>query len=127
MQWYFFCCCMCKYIIMANHHLKTLSEVLTSLIKKGITKETTMNEQNQMVLNKGEKTYQPGDLTIIKSYRFEGDSNPADNAVLYLIQDGDGEMSTILDSYGSDSNYSGEEFDNFLRDVPVEEDPEYDI
>ncbi|KIA90063.1 hypothetical protein [Kaistella jeonii] len=112
---------------MANHNLKTLSQVLNILVKRGITKEICMNDQNQMVLDKDEKIYQPEDLCIVKSYRFEGDSNPDDNAVLYLLEDKDGELSTILDSYGAESNHSGEEFDNFLREIPVEDNPEYDF
>lgn len=112
---------------MANHNLKTLSEVLNILVKRGITKEICMNERHQMILGKDEKIYQPEDLCIVKSYRFEGDSNPDDNAVLYLLEDKDGELSTILDSYGAESNYSGEEFDNFLRKVPIQENPEYDF
>ncbi|UJF30783.1 hypothetical protein L0B70_05220 [Kaistella sp. 97-N-M2] len=112
---------------MGNHNLKTLSQVLNTLIKRGITKEICMNDQNQMVLGKDEKIYKPEDLVIVKSYRFEGDSNPDDNAVLYLLQDKEGELATILDSYGAESNYSGEEFDFFLRQVPIKENPEYDI
>lgn len=112
---------------MDNHNLKTLSQVLNTLIKRGITKEISMNDQNQMILGEGEKIYQPIDLCIIKSYRFEGDSNPDDNAVLYLLQDKDGELATILDSYGAESNYSGKEFDNFLREIPIQENDEYNI
>jgi len=112
---------------MSDHNLKTLSQVLNSLIKRGITKEICMNDQHQMILGKDEKIYQPEDLCIVKSYRFEGDSNPDDNAVLYLLEDKEGQLSTLLDSYGADSNYSGEEFDNFLRKVPIQENPEYDL
>ena len=112
---------------MDNHNLKTLSQVLNTLIKRGITKEIGMNDQNQMILGDGEKIYQPDDLCIVKSYRFEGDSNPDDNAVLYLLQDKDGELATILDSYGAESNYSGEEFDLFLRKIPIQENDEYNI
>ena len=112
---------------MANHNLKTLSQVLNILVKRGITKEITMNDQHQMILGKGEKIYLPEDLCIVKSYRFEGDSNPDDNAVLYLLEDKECELSTILDSYGAESNYSGEEFDNFLRKIPILENPEYDF
>lgn len=112
---------------MENHNLKTLSQVLNILVKRGITKEITMNDQNQMVLGQDEKIYQPADLCIVKSYRFEGDSNPDDNAVLYLLEDKEGELSTILDAYGAESNHSGEEFDNFLREVPIVENPDYDF
>lgn len=112
---------------MANHNLKTLSQVLNILTQRGITKELSMNEQNQMVLANGEKTYQPDDLCVVKSYRFEGDSSAGDNCVLYLIEDKEGQLSTLLDSYGAESNYSGEEFDNFVRKIPIQEKPEYDF
>ena len=112
---------------MAAHNLKTLSEVLSTLQKRGITKEIRMNDQKQMVLQNGEKTYQPQDLCIRKSYRFEGNSSADDNAVLYVLEDKEGEKATILDSYGSDSNYSGPEFDNFLRAIPIDEREEYNI
>lgn len=112
---------------MGNHNLKTLSEVLNILIKRGITKETRMNKQNQMVLGEDEKIYQPEDVCIIKSYRFEGDSNPDDNCVLYLLEDKEGKLSTLLDSYGADSNYSGEEFDDFVRKIPIQERDEYNF
>ena len=112
---------------MANHNLKTLSEVLTILVKRGITKEIRMNDRHQLVLEDGEKTYEPEDLRIVKSYRFEGDSSPEDSAVLYVLEDTEGEFSTLLDSYGAESNFSGEEFDNFLRAIPIEENPEFDF
>ncbi len=112
---------------MSNHNLKTLSQVLNTLTKRGITKEICMNEKHEMILRNEDKVYQPEDLIVLKSYRFEGDSNPDDNAVLYLLRDKDGTLATVLDSYGSESNYSGEEFDNFLRKVPIQDDPEYDI
>jgi len=47
--------------------------------------------------------------------------------VLYVTQDRDGIQSLIIDSYGADSNYSGEEFDNFLREIPVEEREDFDL
>lgn len=112
---------------MDKHNLKTLSQVLNILVQRGITKEICMNEKHEMILGNDEKNYQPEDLCIVKSYRFEGDSNPDDNAVLYLLEDKQGELATILDSYGAESNYSGEEFDNFLRKVPIQEKPEYDF
>ena len=112
---------------MTAHNLKTLSEVLNVLRDRGITKEIRMNDQKQMVLQDSKKIYQPQDLCIVKSYRFEGNSNPDDNAVLYVLEDKDGEKATILDSYGSESNYTGPEFDKFLREIPVEEKEEYNI
>ena len=60
-------------------------------------------------------------------FRTEPVSYTHHNAVLYVLEDKDGEKATILDSYGSESNYTGPEFDNFLREIPVEEKEEYNI
>ena len=110
-----------------NENMKTLSQVMAILAQRGVSKEFRMNEKNEMKLDNGDKTYNSEDLEIAKTYRFEGDSNPDDNAVLYLLQDKDGELATILDSYGAESNYSGEEFDLFLRKIPIQENDEYNI
>ena len=112
---------------MDNHNLKTLYQVMNVLRGRGITKEIRMNEEKQFILEGTDVTYQPADLCIIKSYRFEGDSSPDDNAVLYIAQDRDGIQSLIIDSYGAESNYSGEEFDNFLREIPVEEREDFNL
>lgn len=104
---------------MNNRKMTTLSEVMTALQQRGISQELRMNEKKHMVLSNSDKTYQPEDLCILKSYRFEGDSNPDDNAVLYVIEDNSGNKAMLIDSYGADSNYSGQEFDDFLRAIPI--------
>ncbi|MFC6269148.1 hypothetical protein [Frigoriflavimonas asaccharolytica] len=110
-----------------SENMKTLSQVMTILAKRGVTKEFRMNENNEMKLENGEKNYNSDELIIAKTYRFEGDSNPDDNAVLLLVKSTDGNIGFILDSYGAESNYSGEEFDDFLRRIPESEDPEYNL
>ena len=104
----------------------TLSQVMQKLSGKRIIKEFRMNENCEMKLQDSDKVYQPSDLTIKRTYRFEGDSNPDDNAVLYVAEDKDGNKGMIIDSYGADSNYPGEKFDDFMRDIPVEESEEYE-
>ena len=103
----------------------TLSQVMQKLAGKRIIKEFRMNENCEMKLQDSDKVYQPSDLTIKRRYRFEGDSNPDDNAVLYVAEDKDGNKGMIIDSFGAVSNYPGEKFDDFMRDIPVEESEEY--
>lgn len=105
----------------------TMSQVMNKLAQKGVVKEFAMNNKGEVRLTNSEKNYEPADLTILKSYRFEGDSNPADEAVLYVASDNDGEKGMIIDSYGAESNYPGDKFDKFLRDIPVKEDEEYNF
>lgn len=101
--------------------MTTLSQVLEKLRKKGVENEITMNEEKQMISDKLGKTYLPEDLLIFKTFRFEGDSDPGDNAVLYVVEDKDGEIGYIMDSYGAYSNHEGTEFDDFIKKVPVED------
>ncbi|MDQ0592114.1 hypothetical protein QFZ37_000483 [Chryseobacterium ginsenosidimutans] len=106
--------------------MTTLSQVMTRLAQRGIHREFRMNENCEMKLENSEKIYTPTELTIIKTYRFEGPSNPDDNAVLYLVKDSDGNMGMIIDSYGAESNYP-KEFDNYLREVRILESDEFDF
>jgi len=73
------------------------------------------------------KTYQPEDLKIIKTYRFEGDSNPSDSCVIYLIEANDGLIGYSIDAYGAYSNHEDEGYDDFLRKIPVNEREEQEI
>jgi len=78
-----------------------------------------------MKYDNSEKNYLPEELSILKTYRFEGDSNPDDNVALYVLQDNNQNLGIIIDSYGAESNYPGEEFDTFLRAIPIQESDEY--
>ena len=68
------------------------------------------------------KFYQPEDLKIIKTYRFEGDSDPSDSSIIYLIEANDGLIGYSMDAYGVYTSHGDEEgYDNFIRQIPVEE------
>lgn len=68
------------------------------------------------------KVYAPSDLKIIKTYRFEGDSNPSDSSIIYLIEANDGLIGYSLDAYGAYSSHDEEEgYDEFVRKIPMED------
>lgn len=105
----------------------TLSQVMAKLAKdKGIHREFRMDEDGVVTLQDSDRAYKPEDLKIVKSYRFEGESNPSDNAVLYVAEDAAGTKGFFLDSYGAGSNQP-EQFDDFIREIPTEEQEEYDF
>ncbi|MFT4092128.1 MAG: hypothetical protein QM640_00720 [Niabella sp.] len=101
--------------------MTTLSQVMEKLRTKGIDNEIFMNENKQMVSERLNKTYQPEDLLIFKTFRFEGFSDPDDNAALYVTEDKGGNMGYIIDTYGTYSNHDGTEFDDFLKKIKVED------
>lgn len=101
--------------------MTTLSRVLERLREKGFDNEIRMNENKEMVSVNSGKTYQPKDLLIFKNFRFEGESNPDDNSIILMVEDKEGEIGYIMDSYGAYSNNEGPEFDDFVKQIPTHE------
>jgi hypothetical protein len=73
------------------------------------------------------KLYQPGELKIIKPYRFEGDSDPSDNAILYLVEANDGLLGYCIDGYGTHTNHTEDWYDRFVKRIPLFESNEQEI
>ena len=99
--------------------MTTLSQILEKLRQKGFDNEIKMTDHGKMQGVGLNKIYNPEDLTIIKTYRFEGDSDPADNSVLYLLEDKDGQIGYIMDAYGTYSSQENAGFNDFLKKIPT--------
>ena len=61
-----------------------------------------------------EKVYMADEIKILNFFRFEGDSDPADNSILYALETIDGERGTLTDAYGP---YSDTNVTNFVQQV----------
>lgn len=103
---------------MFNDDMTTLVSVIEKLRERNFDNEFTWTAEG-FSLGAG-KLYQPDELTIIKTYRFEGDSNPDDSSILYLIETNDGYTGYCIDAYGAATNH-GEDFNNFIRNIPVKD------
>ena len=105
-------------------HMNSLSEVLEKLRLKKIDNEFKLTHEG-FTAGKG-KFYNPEDLKIIRVYGFEGESDPEDNSVVYIIEATDGLIGYSIDAYGvysvHDANYN-----DFLRKIPVEKKKEKKI
>lgn len=99
--------------------MTTISHIMEKLRLKRQDNEFIMTPEG-FTAGKG-KYYQPEDLKIIKTYRFEGDSNPDDAAIIYVIEANDGLIGYSLDSYGVYSNHEDEMYDDFIRKLNVED------
>jgi hypothetical protein len=97
--------------------MSTTTEVLERLRMKKMDNEFRWTPEG-FTAGKG-KTYQPDELEMIKTFRFEGASDPSDTSILYVIEANDGLIGYSLDSYGAYSDHDGEEgYDNFIRQIP---------
>lgn len=104
--------------------MTTLTQILEKLRLKKFDKEFRMTDEGFTAGN--QKFYEPEDLKIIRTYRFEGESDPADNCVLYILEANDGLIGYTMDVYGADGNQC-EGYDDFLRKIVVEEREEQQI
>ena len=101
-----------------QREMTTLSSVLEKLRLKKQDNEFLMTEEGFTPGNN--KYYEPEDLTIIKTYRFEGDSDPSDSAILYVIEAKDGMRGYSLDAYGAYTNH-GDKYNEFIKKLNVED------
>lgn len=103
-----------------SRYMTPLSIVMERLREKGYGKELIIDDRGAY-FEEQSTIYQPSSLTIIKVYRFEGESDPADMAVMYAIRADDGEIGYLLNAYGTYSDQDNPFYEDFIRDVRVEE------
>ena len=108
-----------------HNMMTTLSGVLEKLRLKKQDNEFQISG-DQFSAPSG-KLYNAEDLTIIKTYRFEGDSDPSDSSILYLLEANDGLIGYSIDAYGVYSNHEGNAYDEFIRKINVNERDEQEI
>jgi hypothetical protein len=100
--------------------MTTYSQVLNLLPEKGYGKELQISADGAS-FDGSDTVYQPDQLKIVKVYRFEGESDPSDMAVIYLIHSDGDEKGFILNAYGTYSDQDNPHYDEFIKGVPIEE------
>jgi hypothetical protein len=83
--------------------MSTLSSLTNSAVNKGYTENFIVNEEG-LFAPAVDKHFLPGQTKIDNFYRFEGASDPQDNAILYLLKTDDGTKGMLIDAYGADAN-----------------------
>ena len=71
-------------------------------------------EKNKLVSLTTRKKYKADDVVAANFFRFEGASDPADNAILYAIETNDGIKGTLTDAYGP---YADPQVSKFMEQV----------
>src|SRR6188508_718278 len=94
-------------------HMKTLVSCLNSLLADGFESQFKAVKGGLKSLAT-EKIFRPEQVKILNFYRFEGESDPADNSILYALETSDGERGTLTDAYGP---YSDTQVTKFIQEV----------
>ncbi len=93
--------------------MNTLTERINKAVKEGYTDNLKVTKQGLHSAAK-DRLYGPDEVRVIDFYRFEGQSDPADNAIMYVIETADGVKGTLIDAYGA---YADEHVNKFMTDV----------
>jgi hypothetical protein len=102
---------------MPNREMDTISTVLNKLKQKNQDNEFIIDKTGQLSLNG--KSYSQYDIKLIKTYRFEGESDPADQAIIYLILAHDGVIGYSLDAYGVYTNHKNDGYADFIQQMAI--------
>lgn len=78
-------------------HYATVSEAIEKLRKQGYTTDFNLQE-NCIVCHQGK--FEPRDFEIVDVYRYEGNTDPADEATVYAIESKTGLKGVLVTGYG---------------------------
>ena len=94
-------------------YMKSLATCLNRMIGEGYTEDFKITDKGLESLHK-HINYKPDQIQIVNFFRFEGESDPDDNAILYVIETNDGTKGTLVDAYGV---YSDAKLSGFMKEV----------
>ncbi len=84
----------------------TVSEALNDLRKRGYVLDFNLKE-NCLICN--DDKFHPEDFEITETYRFEGQTDPADEAIVFGIESNKGQKGVLVSGYGMSADImSGE-------------------
>src|SRR5438552_8334763 len=86
---------------MQQYHYATVTEALERLHKQGFTTDFNI-EENCLVCGNGK--FKAEDFEIVDVYRYEGNSDPADEATVYAIESKNGIKGVLVTGYGASAD-----------------------
>lgn len=93
--------------------MNTLTACVNKVVKDGYTDSFKVTSQGLYSCST-DKHFTPAEVKVINFYRFEGESDPADNTILYVMETSAGNKGTLVDAYGP---YADENVNKFMREV----------
>src|SRR6186997_1587237 len=86
---------------MEHINYDTVTEAVNGLRRRGFIVDFNLAE-NCLVCN--DTKFDVNDFEIVEFYRFEGNSDPADEAVVYAIESNIGQKGVLVNGYGPTSD-----------------------
>ncbi|PBQ32873.1 hypothetical protein CNR22_14190 [Sphingobacteriaceae bacterium] len=103
-----------------KENMTTMTGIMNKLQSDGYTENFVASEKGLEAPSK-EKFYIPSEVTINNFYRFEGESDPGDNAIVYAVEANDGTKGMVVDSYGSEASHLVSKFITEVESITKKE------
>ncbi len=94
-------------------YLKTMVECHKKMMEDGYIEDFSMDDDQLKCLST-DKKYIAADVCIVNFFRFEGQTDPEDSSVMYVIETNDGKKGTLIDAYGA---YADADLSNFITSI----------
>lgn len=103
-----------------KEEMTTMTSCVNRLQAEGYTENFIVKAVGMEAPSSG-KLYVPEEVKINSFYRFEGESDPADNAIVYAIETKDGLRGILIDSYGAEASQKMSKFISEVEDITKRE------
>ena len=97
-------------------YMSPLSALTNKVISWGYT-ETFNATRKGLQAASTSAYYTPEQVQIVDFYRFEGESDPGDESIIYVIETSDGKKGMLVDAYGVYADGLVNEFVKQVQDI----------
>lgn len=97
------------------YNYDTVTEAINGLRERGFTLDFNLQTNSLQCFNP-DLHLTPDEFVIKEIYRFEGDTDPDDEAIVYAIESRDGHKGVFINGYGASSDAVGAEMMKKLAD-----------
>ena len=87
-------------------HYDTVSKAIEELRKQGYTTDFNI-EENSITCSDGK--FSADDFEVVDVYRYEGDSDPGDEAAVYAIRSSTGLKGILVTGYGASADTASDD------------------
>lgn len=103
-----------------HREMNTVSEIIDKLKEQHYIHNLSIKGDKILSDDEGLE-FEPDDLIIECTCRYEGDSDPSDSAIVYAITAKNGMKGVLVDSYGA---YADPDLAKIIGDIPLREEHE---
>lgn len=96
-----------------KEELTSMVYILNKLRSEGFKQDFRVEDGHLYTLD-SKQSFTPDQVQVVNFYRFEGETNPDDMAILYVLETSSGARGTITDAYGP---YADEAIEDFMKQV----------